>query len=120
MVRNEEKWMRSLALKNRDIYAQGGHLVIANDLDAVIVGCETIMRTLIGEMIYQADEGIPYIDAVWINYNQSRFEAAARIALNSVPGVIRVESFDVAIRGDELTYTATIRSSFGPAEITNV
>lgn len=113
--------MRSLALTaDRRLFIDNlGNVGQVSDLQAVIQNCETAMRAQLGEMYYNADEGVPTRATVWENYNPLQFIAAGRITLQRVPGVRRVLTFDVDRVDDVLLYTATIETIFGPGAVTN-
>jgi hypothetical protein len=114
--------MRSLALTaDRRLFIDNlGNIATVSSLAAVLQNCETAMRAQLGEMYYNADQGVPTRATVWDNYNPLQFMAAGRVTLQNVQGVQRVISFDVDRIGDLLTYTATIQTIYGPGVVTNV
>ena len=108
-----------------DIYLDAdGNLAMSVDLQAVLEGCAQVAQTLLGEMIYNTNQGIPYFQVVWVGVpNIQQFEAALRVAwLTTVPNVIEVVSLVTSQvnnpssrsqTADILTYNAVIRTSFG-------
>ena len=94
------------------------------DLQAVLQGCAQVAQTLLGEMIYNVNQGIPYFQVVWVGVpNIQQFLAALRTAwLTTVPNVVEVVSLITSQvnnpsvqsqTADILTYSAIIRTAFG-------
>lgn len=110
--------MRTLAVNDSiDIYlTDAGSLALATGLDAVRMSCEEAVRAIRGEMLYAADEGLPVFETVFLQTLLPQFEAAARAAIRAVPEVVAVDSFAASVAGDVLSYTASIRSTFGAFE----
>ena len=75
-----------------DIYLDAnGNLATSNDLQCVLENCSEAARTLLGEMILNTDQGIPYFQVVWVGVpNETQFAAALRLAFLSVTGVVEV------------------------------
>lgn len=105
---------------NRDIHAIGGRLQIARDREAVLQTCERVIRANFSEMIYAANRGVNYFrDVFGASPNVINFEAGARAQLSRVPDVTGIESFTAEVQGDQVVYSATIRTTFGAGTITN-
>lgn len=52
---------------NNDIYLNDqGNISMSYDLDALLQECSQVARTLLGEMIFNVDLGVPYFQTVWI------------------------------------------------------
>ena len=101
-----------------DIYAVGGKLQIKDDLAAVGQACEQAVKMQLGEAVYATNRGVDTFGSLWDGSpNVVQFEASARRALISVPGVTSVFSFNVAVAGDVASYTATIKTIFGVTSI---
>ena len=101
-----------------DIYLDAsGNLAISTDLDAVMDNCKTAMQAQLYEMIYSYDTGMPNRDTAYNRYDPVQFEAAGRATLLSVAGVIEVSGFTVGRDSHTLVYTATIKTSYGSAQI---
>lgn len=105
--------------KNNDIYLDAdGNLAISYDLQAVLQGCEQAAKTLLGEMVLNVDQGIPYFDVVWVGVpNIEQYNAALRTAFFSVPDVLEVVSLMIQQTNNTLAYTAIIRTSYGSGGI---
>ena len=99
---------------SNDIFATDGRIALNEDLQAVLQQCEHAMKTRRGELIYAAQLGPDYINAVFSGApNVLRFEATARPILNRIDGVVRIESFDTSFSNNILSYTIRIRTRFG-------
>lgn len=91
-----------------------GALATTTDLAAVMQAAQHAAQTLLGEMIYATDAGIPYFDVVWNgNPNLAQFEAYLRRAILAVEGVTRITDLSVTPAGNTLTYRATIQTVYG-------
>ena len=102
-----------------DIYiGEDGNLAIVYDLTATTQACQQAAKTILGEMIYAADQGLPYFEAVWIGVPQiAQYEAALRSAFLGVPGVLQVISLVLTQTENNLNYTATIMTTYGQGVI---
>ena len=99
---------------NNDIYTTNGRLNISVGLQAVLQNCEHAAKALMREMIYAYDRGINVFDSIWDGSpNVLSFEASVRAALNRVENVIAVEGFETELVNNTISYSATIRTTFG-------
>lgn len=105
-----------------DIYlGPDGNLAVATDLLAVMYACQNAARTILGEMIFQTNEGLPNFELIWVGVpNIPQWVVALRQAFENVPGVLEVISIDTATavnpvtkRNDVLNYVAVILTEFG-------
>lgn len=95
-----------------------GSIAPVSGIDAIAQTCRQYMQARLGEMYYNADQGIPFADIVWAGSpNVAQFEAYGRARLLQVPDVIEVSSFDARLVGDVLGYTATIRTTAGETKL---
>lgn len=108
----------SVNAKN-DIYLNhDGNLSISFDVQAVLQDCAQKAKTLLGEMVLNTDQGIPYFQLVWVGVpNIQQFTSALRLAFLSVTGVIEVVSLITSQVDDSLRYTAVIRTIYGSGGI---
>lgn len=90
-----------------------GNLVMRTEQDAMADICKGAMQAQIGEMIFASDQGMPMMATAFRNYNPFQFEAAGRVTLLAVDGVLGVESFTVIRVGNTLEYTAVINTIYG-------
>ena len=104
---------------NYDIYlGRDGNLAIATDLEAVKQTCEHVSRTILGELPYAQSRGIPFkqlsLDAT---SNTSLYDMYLRKALMTVPGVTGVGSVTFQPDGDNLKYSAQIKTIYGTEKV---
>ena len=104
---------------NNDMYTgPDGNIIIVAGLVAVKQACEHVMKTMLAEMVLAYNQGLPNFQTVWVGApNVPQFEAAGRAALQNVPDVVQVVSFDTIVRNNTLAYTAVIQTNFGDAVI---
>jgi hypothetical protein len=102
-----------------DIYlGSNGNLVILQGQPAVEAACQSASLLRLGEAILSTTTGIPFEQAVWIGTpNLAVYENYLRTAILNVDGVIAIQSLTVSVSQNKLSYTATIQSVFGLAEI---
>lgn len=106
---------------NNDIYLnKDGNISISRDIDAVLQACQQAAQTILGEMVLQVDQGIPYFETVWSGIpNLQQWTSALRSAWLNVANVVQVESLVTSQQDDKLIYSAIIRTTFGAGGITN-
>lgn len=103
---------------NNDMFrGPDGNLSMSVDANAIGQCCKTAVQSQLGEMLYQADEGMPMRATAFDNYLPTQFEAAARSVILGVPGVLRVTAFTVQRTGEQFVYTATIQTIYGQAAV---
>lgn len=102
-----------------DIYLDKlGNISVSFDLQATLEGCAQAAQTVLGEIIFNQNQGIPFFQTVWIGVpNVQQYTAALRIAFLNVPNVVEVVSLLTSQVDNELTYTAVIRTVFGSGGI---
>lgn len=106
-----------------DIYLNDdGNISLSYDLNAVLQECSQVARVLLGEMVFNTDQGIPFFQTVFSGVpNIPQYTNALRQAFLKVDGVIDVISIIAAQGGsnpsDQLTYTAIIRTIYGTGTI---
>lgn len=106
-----------------DIYldAQGNIAVVYNQ-DAVLQACAQAAQTVLGEMIYNTTDGIPFFEAVWVGVpNIQQYAASLRSAFLNVGGgglVTEVVSLIPSQNGNVLYYSAIIRTIYGTGTLT--
>lgn len=106
-------------VKYNDIYLDDmGNISLSFDLKAVLEACSQAAQTLLGEIIFNQNQGIPYKETVWIGVpNVQQYTAALRVAFLNVPNVVEVVSLFTDQVNNELTYTAVIRTIYGSGGI---
>lgn len=104
---------------NNDLFiASDGNLARASGLAAVLQAAEHAAKTLLSEMMYATDQGIPAFETVWSGSPKlAQFEAYMRRALLAVENVTDVTALTAATSGDALSYAATIHTTYGAGTI---
>lgn len=104
--------------QNNDIFRiAGGNLAIGVGIDAVMQLCKSAMEVAIGEMVYLTDQGMPLFESAFNFYRPEQFEAAGRLRILAVDGVVSIESFDVDRMDNALKYTAVIVTIYGKGTV---
>lgn len=106
-----------------DIYLDAeGNISISYDKEAVLEACAQAARTLLGEMIFDTETGIPFFQTVWVGKpNIQQYTAALRSAFLAVAGgnvVTDVTSLITSQNEDILYYSAVIKTIYGIGTIT--
>jgi hypothetical protein len=104
----------SLALNaNHDLYLDAsGNVVLVTGVEAVAQDCQCAMAAQLGEMIYEPQNGLPYLTDVFLQTNLVKWEAAARTAISAVPSVVQLKSISYSIANNALSYVATIQTIY--------
>ena len=100
---------------NNDIQLTNTYSVaLGTGIDAVKASCEYAVKTMIGELIFQGDNGIPAFNLIWSgNPNIPQAENAIREVLLGVENVTGVSSIEAFVNGEIFNYTAVIETTFG-------
>lgn len=98
-----------------DLYLDtSSNLAIAQDIEAVKFACQNAIQTILGEMIYQTNQGVPYFQIVWKgNPNLLQFKAALTATLLTVANVKEVVTIEFSRDGNRLNFVCTILTIFG-------
>lgn len=106
---------------DNDIYlGRDGNLVVLSGLDAVIAACKAVSLAQLGEEVLTVKNGIPNFETIWVGSpNYLLFQNYLRQNLTAVPGVLEVQNIQISTVNNVLTYTATIKTTFGTAELAN-
>ncbi len=106
-----------------DLYLDNeGNISVSYDLQAVLEQCSQAAKTLLAELIFNVNVGIPYQQSIWVGVpNIQQFNAALRKSFLSIPDVIEVISL-LIIQNDAsdintLNYQAIISTVFGRGEL---
>lgn len=110
---------KSLAMNTSyDLYRDNsGNLAMVSGADATSQNSISAMSAQLGEMIYALNRGVPTRQTVWDRFDPAQFEAAARMVLLRVEGVIGVLAFNVAQVESVVRYRATLNTIYGTLEI---
>lgn len=100
---------------SNDMYLdEFGNIAFAYDLTAITQQCQQAAKTLLGEMVYNINDGIPYFQTLWVGTpNIAQYTSALRRAFLAVDGVLEVVSLITSHSGNTLSYTAVIRTIYG-------
>lgn len=101
--------------KNNDLYLDvNGNIAVGTGIKAVTALCEFAAKTRLGEMIFQANEGLPNFQVIWNGSpNPAQFEAALRQTLINVPDVSEIINITMTINSNSLNYVAIIKTIYG-------
>lgn len=104
---------------DNDIFINSsGNLDIQTGIKATLQACAQISKAQLGEMIYEAQSGIPNFQVVWVGVpNLAQFEAYLRTALLSVEGVSNILNLTTSISNNVLSYTAVIQTIYGQGSL---
>ena len=102
-----------------DIYLDSNHNIsVSYNLQAVLEACAQAAQTVLGEIIFNINQGIPFFQVVWIGVpNIQQYIAALRVAFLNVPNVVEVVSLMTSQIDNNLSYTAVIRTIYGSGGI---
>jgi hypothetical protein len=103
--------------ENGDPVFRNGNIQFLTGADAVGQDSLTAMRALKGEMQYAMQDGMPYFDVAFNNFNPLAFEASARKVIGNVTGVVSVTQFAVSLEQNILRYVAIIETIYGTTYI---
>jgi len=98
-----------------DIFiGEDGNISLIFNLQGTLQACAQATKTLLGEMIFQANQGLPNFQLIWKGVpNLQQYEAAVRATILAVDGVQEIVSFTYSLADNKLTYTATILTIYG-------
>lgn len=104
---------------NNDIYlGEDGNIALIFDLQGTLQACAHAAKTILGEMIFQANQGLPNFQLIWVGVpNTQQYEAAVRATLLEVAGVQEIVSFTYNLTDNNLTYTAVIKTIYGTGTV---
>jgi len=102
-----------------DIYLDAkGNISLSYDVEAVLQACAQAAQTVLGEIIFNVSQGIPFFQTIWNGSPQvQQYTAALRVAFLNVPNVIEVISLMTTQVNNDFQYTAIIRTTFGTGGI---
>lgn len=96
------------------VIGQDDKLVMSTGLDAVLQNCAHAAKTILGEMVLQVNEGLPYFEAIWIGApNFAVWEAAFRRRILAVEGVTGIVSLEIISQAGVMSYVASISTVYG-------
>lgn len=103
---------------NNFVFGADGQIPIIGGIPATSQTAKQFAQARRGEMIYKADEGMPYSMVAWAaDPNEAAFEVFMRARLLEVPTVNAVTSFEINRVGEDLKYTAFLDTDNGEAVV---
>ena len=111
--------MTALAVNERnDLYLDStGNIATVSGIYQTLQQCEQAIKAQLGEMVLAMNRGMPTLETVWLAQDIPRWDAAAYIALQRVPGVTEVLALVSEVVSGELRYNAVIRTIYGEGSI---
>lgn len=98
--------------------ASDGNLATVSEIDAFAQSARQYMQARLGEMVHNADQGIPFGTVLWGGTPSiAQFEAAGRARLMQVPNALAVVAFTARLVSDVITYNAVIKTPWGEVRI---
>lgn len=108
--------MKTLATNgSNDIFlGHDGNLALISGINATLQTCEHVARTRLAELPYAQSRGIPFFDiALGSSPDMSLYDMYLRKVYLKSPGVTGVGNISFQLVGDELKYTAEIKTIYG-------
>lgn len=91
-----------------------GNISFSRDLQAVLECCAHVAKARLSEMVLATDRGLPFFETVFNGVpNLAQFEASLRAAILGVANVLEITALTIALKGNALTYQATIATTYG-------
>lgn len=102
--------------KNNDLYInEQGMLAINTGLQSVLQNCEHAAKAQLNEMVLNYDQGVPNFQTIWNGSpNIAQFRAGLRRAILAVEGVTNIDSLEITVSNNVLSYSAIIATIYGP------
>lgn len=103
---------------NDIVVSAAGSLELLTDAPAVLQGTLHAARVRRTECVLDFPRGIPFETTAWAGIpDVRRYEAALRQQLLAVEGVTGIMSLVVRRQGDNLRYSTTLRTIYGPVTL---
>lgn len=104
---------------NNDIRLDGlNNIAMSEDAPAVANIVKNRQRTVIGEIQYNIDEGIPYFTTVFCHpTNVPMFEKFINDNALQTPGVTDVLNLTVNVREDTVNFNMNLQTEFGKVSV---
>lgn len=112
-------WTIATDAENNDIFLDGlNDIASFEDAEALANIVMHRQRTVLGELRYNTDAGIPYFTTVFAAPPDLRmFEAFIIADTMTIPGVVGVNSFNVTVRDNTVKFDMVINTEFGSVAV---
>jgi hypothetical protein len=102
-----------------DIYRDAaGNIALASGVVALMQNAQQAAQTLLGELIYATDQGLPNFQTIWNGApNVPLWTEYLRRTLQGVNGVTKVQSLTVTRVQDEIKYSTVLETVYGLVEL---
>src|SRR5690606_36765678 len=117
LLANVNSTIPGVAFNDSYLNAQG-NISLSYDLQAVSQGCAQAAQTVLGEIIFNTNQEIPFFQTIWEGIpNVQQYTAALRVAFINAPNVVEVVSLMTQQVNNDFQYTAVIRTIYGSGGI---
>lgn len=105
----------STSRNENDLYLDDfGNLAMSEDIEALSFITLNSVRTVRGELIFNADFGVPYFTTIFASANYiGLWEFYVRETALQIPGNTSISSFIYEVNGDQLSYEMVIATDSG-------
>lgn len=102
-----------------DIYINSsGLLQVDTGVQAIEDACATATRSQLGEMVFATESGIPNFQTLWVGIpNLALWKSAILNTLQGVEGVTGVNSLNLTVSGNTVSYVAQITTIYSEIPI---
>lgn len=105
----------------RDFIVTAGRIQTVSDLDAAKTVIDNTVRSQLGEYRYNTTKGIDYEGNVFSSSpNLQLFEAQVRRNVLRLSFVEQITSFEYNVNNGELSYSMTVSTIYGEAELNDL
>ena len=107
--------MKTLATDiNNDLLFQSNEMIIFSDLKAIEKVIEQTVKMNLGEDVFNTDTGTPFFDVFFVsNPNIPLIQSILSDTILNVNGVISIDTLDVFVSDNQLSYNAIIETIYG-------
>lgn len=108
--------MRDLALhpKTHDLFFENGRLAMNDGPELFAQQLRIRLKRQLGEWMWDTSRGIPYREEILVrNPNTGVIAAHFKSTILGTPNALRLESFDIAITGKQMTINFVVLTRWG-------
>lgn len=106
--------MKTFALKNSDVYLNGGQIAMVQDGDEVAQTIQTRISTFQGEYFLNVNYGVPYIQVLQSQETVEALNIALKRMIDGTVGVVKIMDFQTTLNSTTRQYnmTAVVNTSY--------